>query len=112
MDAIVYYVILQDEEKDLKRSRQLELFLKENSFDVVQTYYDVYTEDFINRRLGLRLMLKDLRTRKIKADAFLCLAITDMVNRKNLIDCISEINFFVPSIYFISIETSNHDDIA
>lgn len=117
MDAIVYYVILQNNEQDSKRAKQLEHFLHENNFEVVQTYYDVNTNQKVKNRLGFRSMMKDLKDEKIKADAFICLSITDMINRKSLIECLTEINDYMSNIYFVSIESgtngdNNDDDIA
>jgi DNA invertase Pin-like site-specific DNA recombinase len=108
MKAILYYVLLMDENKDNRRAKQLEKFLDLNEFEVIYTYYDVFTNKTEQHRSGLKLLIKDLQEEKIEADAFLCLSVKDMGTRKKLISVLSEITNFIPNIYFTDIE--NHDD--
>jgi DNA invertase Pin-like site-specific DNA recombinase len=107
--AIVYYVILQNQKRDDKRASQLNFFLEKHPFDVVYTYYDVYTKDIDNKRIGLNNLINDLASKSVEADAFICMSAKDMGSQKKLITILTEINAHVPNIYFTDIESSSYN---
>jgi DNA invertase Pin-like site-specific DNA recombinase len=112
MKAILYYVLLLNEEKDKKRQEQLQKFLDKHEIEVVNTYYDVAIYEYTKIRKGLVQLLDDLTNNKIQADAFICLSVRDIGKRRFLIKTLTEINTYIPMIYFADIEQSNSDDIA
>lgn len=112
MKAILYYVILMDDERDKRRQKQLENFLNKYNIEIINTYYDVNFYDQKKKRLGLYQLLEDLTSDKVNADAFICMSVHDMGRRKFLIKTLTEINSYVPMIYFADIETNDSDDIA
>lgn len=107
MKAIVYYVLLMNNQKDTKRAKQLDFFLMNNDIEVIGTYYDVFTAENEKNRLGLNSMLKDILDKKIEADALLVLSVKDLGNTQKAIPILSEVNSFVPNIFFVDIETSS-----
>jgi DNA invertase Pin-like site-specific DNA recombinase len=112
MKAILYHVVILNDEIDKKRQELLENFLENNDIEIVNTYYDVMISDYYQERKGLMQLLSDLSTDKVKADAFICMSVKDIGRRKFLIRTLTEINSYVPLIYFTDIEQSNSNDIA
>lgn len=111
MKAILYYVVMLNDKQDEKRKKKLDKFLIKHDIEVIQTYYDVKIFGNEYDKKGLLYLIDDLENKEISADAFICMSVTDIGSRKFLINTLSKINSYIPSIYFTDIENSNSDDI-